>query len=64
MDKNHPRVITPLPIELLVAIDDFRFATRQPSRVAAIRALLEQALHALGHWPPPAAAAKESRTKR
>lgn len=44
--ENHKteRVIFPLTKAELEAIDDWRFATRQPSRAEAIRALIRYAL--------------------
>ncbi len=46
-DKD-PRVITPMPAELLQAVDDYRFENRLPSRAEAIRALLRAGLEASG----------------
>lgn len=43
-DKDTPRIITPIPRELLRAIDDFRFSKRLPSRAEAIRQLIEMGL--------------------
>lgn len=40
-----PRIITPIPPELLARIEDYRFAERLPSRVAAIRQLIEIGLN-------------------
>ena len=39
-----PRVIIPMPAELVERIDDFRFKTRSPSRAEAVRELLDFAL--------------------
>lgn len=44
--QDTPRIITPLPRELLAAIDDYRFERRIPSRSAAIRELIEAGLRA------------------
>ena len=50
------KLILILPEPMLTAVDDYRFATRQPSRMAALRDLLEQALKAnavpIGEPPP------------
>jgi len=43
------RVIIPMPDELLNRVDDWRFASRSPSRAAAIRQLLEIALATKEH---------------
>lgn len=56
-NDKYLRLITPLPPELVAAIDDFRFSERQPSRVAAIRELLAIALRAQGYPPPGAGTA-------
>ena len=40
-DDDNPRIITPMPKELLASIDDYRFTKRLPSRSAAIRQLIE-----------------------
>ena len=37
--------------EELVAVDDFRFKKRMPSRAAAVRELLRRGLTAGGIWP-------------
>jgi metal-responsive CopG/Arc/MetJ family transcriptional regulator len=42
--SDTPRIITPIPRELLRAIDDFRFSQRLPSRAEAIRQLIEMGL--------------------
>jgi hypothetical protein len=52
-DEKDPRIITPMPTELLAAIDDFRFSERLPSRAEAIRRLIETSLRSLGRWPMP-----------
>jgi hypothetical protein len=70
MDQ-HPwqRLITPIPLDLLLAIDDYRFGTRQASRSAAVRELLVYALTAHGRLPadlpkaadaPPSVATKKA----
>ena len=46
--KADPRVITIMPEEVVARIDDYRFATRQPSRTAAILTLLEIGLERAG----------------
>lgn len=38
------RIITPMPPELIKAIDDYRYENQIPSRSEAIRQLLRQAL--------------------
>ena len=38
------RIITPMPPELIKAIDDYRFKNQIPSRSEAIRQLLKQTL--------------------
>jgi hypothetical protein len=43
VDKD-PRIITPIPTDLLVRIDDYRFTKRLPSRAEAIRRLIEAGL--------------------
>lgn len=45
-DQRDQRVITPMPDELVKAIDDFRFEQRMPSRAATIRRLIELGLEA------------------
>jgi hypothetical protein len=49
--RTDPRVIMPMSQEMITAIDDYRFDTRKPSRLAAITELLEQALKANGITP-------------
>ena len=39
-DTKDPRIITPMPRELLKAVDDFRFEGRLASRAEAIRQLI------------------------
>lgn len=46
------RLITPLPLELVAAIDDYRFENRRPSRSATVRELLVIALSIDGHVTP------------
>ncbi len=38
---HDPRVITPIPPDLLQAVEEFRYTNRLPSRAEAIRRLLE-----------------------
>ena len=45
---NPERMITPMPTRLLERIDDYRFASRSPTRAAAVRDLLDKALTAVG----------------
>jgi metal-responsive CopG/Arc/MetJ family transcriptional regulator len=45
-DEKDPRIITPLPKPLLVAVDDYRFSNRLPSRAEAVRRLIEIGLEA------------------
>jgi metal-responsive CopG/Arc/MetJ family transcriptional regulator len=47
-DEKDPRIITPIPRELLEAIDDYRFAERMPSRAEAMRRLIELGLQTAG----------------
>jgi metal-responsive CopG/Arc/MetJ family transcriptional regulator len=42
--QDTPRIITPIPRELLRAIEDYRFSNRLPSRAEAIRQLIELGL--------------------
>jgi metal-responsive CopG/Arc/MetJ family transcriptional regulator len=42
--KPDPRVIIPLPQELIDEIDDYRWANRLPSRAEAIRQLVRKGL--------------------
>jgi hypothetical protein len=49
------RLIMIVPEDLLTEVDDFRFATRQPSRMAAVRELLEEGLKAKGITSPSSA---------
>lgn len=41
-----PRVIIPIPKNLLRQIDDYRWANRIPSRAEAIRLLIKEGLRA------------------
>jgi metal-responsive CopG/Arc/MetJ family transcriptional regulator len=41
-----PRIITPIPTELIRQIDEFRFNTWRPSRSEAIRQLIRDGLRA------------------
>jgi metal-responsive CopG/Arc/MetJ family transcriptional regulator len=43
--KPEPRVIVPMPHELIKEIDEYRWANRLPSRAETIRQLVKQALH-------------------
>ena len=43
-DEKDPRIITPMPAELVQRIDDYRFKNRLPSRAEAIRRLVEKGL--------------------
>jgi len=45
-DDKDPRIITPMPQEMVSRIDDYRFANRIPSRAEAIRRLVEKGLNA------------------
>ena len=45
-NQRDQRVITPMPDELVKAIDDYRFEHRMLSRAAAIRRLIEMGLEA------------------
>lgn len=45
-DEKDLRIITPMPRQLVDAIDDYRFSNRIPSRSEAIRKLVKQALDA------------------
>ncbi len=45
-EQNSERIITPMPPSLMVAIDDYRFKNRHPSRSEAIRRLIELGLEA------------------
>jgi metal-responsive CopG/Arc/MetJ family transcriptional regulator len=38
---HDPRIITPIPSDLLLAVDEYRFANRFPSRSEAVRHLLQ-----------------------
>jgi metal-responsive CopG/Arc/MetJ family transcriptional regulator len=42
--RDIPRVIIPIPRDLLHRVDEYRFSNRIASRAAAIRQLLEAAL--------------------
>jgi metal-responsive CopG/Arc/MetJ family transcriptional regulator len=44
--KFDPRIIIPMPPELIERIDDFRFANRLSSRADAIRQLITAGLEA------------------
>lgn len=44
-DEKDPRIITPMPQELVDRIDDYRFKNRIPSRAEAIRRLVKEALN-------------------
>ena len=44
--QRDQRVITPMPDELVKAIDDYRFENRMLSRSAAVRRLIEMGLEA------------------
>lgn len=46
VDDKDPRIITPMPKNLVEAIDDYRFANRVESRAEAIRRLIELGLDA------------------
>jgi hypothetical protein len=46
MAEKDPRVILPIPRELLRRVDDFRFDNRLNSRAEAIRLLLQRGLDA------------------
>ena len=41
-----PRVIIPMPKDLIAQIDDYRWANRIPSRAEAIRQLVKEGLKA------------------
>ena len=41
---HDPRIITPIPSDLLNAVDEYRFANRFPSRSEAVRHLLLSAV--------------------
>lgn len=45
--EKDPRIITPIPRELLQAIDDYRFEQRLASRAEAIRKLIQIGLDSL-----------------
>jgi hypothetical protein len=45
-ETDSTRVITPMPKSLVQAIDDYRYASRHPSRAEAIRQLIELGLAA------------------
>lgn len=44
--EKHPRIITPMPPDLVAAIDDYKFAKRLDSRAEAIRRLIQLGLEA------------------
>jgi metal-responsive CopG/Arc/MetJ family transcriptional regulator len=46
-NEKDPRIITPIPKELLARIDDYRFDERLPSRAEAIRRLIEVGLQTM-----------------
>jgi metal-responsive CopG/Arc/MetJ family transcriptional regulator len=52
-NEKDPRVILPMPRELLQAVDDFRFDNRFDSRAEAIRQLLQLGLNAAAKTEPP-----------
>jgi hypothetical protein len=64
-EPKNVKLILILPEPMLTAVDDYRFATRQPSRMSAVRALLTVALKAegvvMGQSPPPASKRKAPR---
>lgn len=43
-DEKDPRIITPMPPELVAQIDDYRFKQRINSRAEAIRQLIQRGL--------------------
>jgi hypothetical protein len=45
-DTRTERLQVRIPIAVVVAIDDFRFATHQPNRAAAAREVMKRALTA------------------
>jgi len=53
-DERDPRIITPMPAQLVQAIDDFRFERRFPSRAEAVRRLIELGLQAAAVEKPQA----------
>jgi metal-responsive CopG/Arc/MetJ family transcriptional regulator len=60
-NEKDPRVILPMPRELLQAVDDFRFDNRIDSRAEAIRQLLRRGLDAAAkEAPAPKREAKRS----
>jgi metal-responsive CopG/Arc/MetJ family transcriptional regulator len=44
--EKEPRIITPMPADLVERIDNFRYANRIPSRSEAVRKLIEAGLSA------------------
>ena len=46
MPEKDPRIIVPMPPELVEAIDEYRFENRLPSRAEAIRTLILKGLKA------------------
>jgi metal-responsive CopG/Arc/MetJ family transcriptional regulator len=51
-NEKAPRVILPMPHDLLQAVDNFRFDNRINSRAEAIRRLLELGLDAAAKTAP------------
>ena len=51
--ERHERLQIMLTSEELVALDDWRFEQRMPSRAAAVRELLRRGLATEGKLPPP-----------
>jgi metal-responsive CopG/Arc/MetJ family transcriptional regulator len=45
-EERGPRIITPMPTQMVQAIDDYRFTARLASRAEAIRRLIEAGLKA------------------
>ena len=43
---EEPRVIVPMPKDLIAQIDEYRWANRLPSRAEAIRQLVKEGLRA------------------
>lgn len=50
-ESDSVRIITPMPRSLVQEIDDYRFATHSPTRAAAMRELMRNALTAFGPVP-------------
>jgi metal-responsive CopG/Arc/MetJ family transcriptional regulator len=63
-NEKDPRVILPMPRDLLAAVDDFRFANRIESRAEAVRLLLRRGLGLQPAAAKGAARAKPAASKR